>query len=48
MSAEPPKDAADVALIPALREDIPLIAALSRFYVYDIARAVTPALDTGR
>ncbi len=36
---------AEVVLVPATRDDIPLIAALSRFYVYDIARAVSPALD---
>ena len=35
----------DVVLVAAGREDLPLVAALSRFYVYDIARAVTPALD---
>jgi predicted acetyltransferase len=37
--------ARDVALIPAARSDMALVAALSRFYVYDIARAVAPALD---
>jgi len=33
---------AEVALIPATRDDIPLVQALARFYVYDIARAVEP------
>lgn len=38
-------DRPDVTLVPALRKDMPLIAVLSRFYTYDIARAVIPALD---
>ena len=32
----------EVALVPARRDDMALVAALSRFYVYDIARAVEP------
>lgn len=41
MSATAP----NVVLVPAPREDIPLVAAMARLYVYDIARAVAPALD---
>lgn len=40
MSTPAPHPARDVALVPAARDDIPLVAALSRLYVYDIARAV--------
>ena len=43
--SEPPQSTPPVSLLPAARGDIPLVAALSRFYVYDIARAVAPALD---
>jgi len=34
-----------VALVPAGRDDMPLVAAMARFYVYDVARAVAPDLD---
>ena len=35
----------EVRLVAAAAEDIPFVQALSRFYVYDVARQVAPRLD---